>query len=142
VPDHSIEDLLAERGITVSREAIQVTDQYANNLAELSHQPTRTRERAMCGPASPKFKPHGQAQRFPGVHVIVYKLFNPGRQLVRARHYRDLRESALGLWAEAVVWDWALGFFWPVVVELSLPAALFSDNYFAHKVKCAREKAI
>jgi putative transposase len=38
---------------------IHDTDHYANNRAELSHQPTRVRERGMRGFSSP-----GQAQRF------------------------------------------------------------------------------
>ncbi|MEH6637140.1 MAG: hypothetical protein V7700_16590 [Halioglobus sp.] len=37
-----------------------------------------------------------------GTHVAGYKLFNPGRHLVRAEHYRDLRVSALSEWSEEV----------------------------------------
>jgi putative transposase len=35
-------------------------------------------------------------------HAAVYNLFNLGRHLVRAKHYRMLREDAFGRWAEAV----------------------------------------
>jgi transposase-like protein len=46
-----VEDLLAERGITVSRElmpdVIHDNSQYANNRAEQSHEATRVRERVM-----------------------------------------------------------------------------------------------
>jgi len=52
-------------------EVIHDTAQYANNRAELSHQPTRVRERGMrC------FKSARQAQRFLSVHAAVYNLFN------------------------------------------------------------------
>ena len=42
-----------------------------------------------------KLKSVGQAQQFLGAHAAVYNLFNLGRQLVRAQHYRDLRISVL-----------------------------------------------
>jgi putative transposase len=69
------------------------TTQYANNRAELSHQPTRVRERGMR-----RFKSTWQAQRFLSVHAAVYNLFNLGRHLVSASHYRDLRQSAFASW--------------------------------------------
>ena len=47
--------------------SIHDTSQYANNRAELSHQPTRVRERGMR-----RFKSIVQAQRFLGVHSAVY----------------------------------------------------------------------
>jgi putative transposase len=47
-------------------ETIHDTTQYANNRAELSHQPTRVRERGMRG-----FKSTWQAQRFLSVHAAV-----------------------------------------------------------------------
>ena len=43
-----------------------------------------------------------QAQRFVAVHAAVYNLFNLGRHLVRAQHYRDLRTGAFGEWRRAV----------------------------------------
>ena len=46
------------------------TSQYANNRAELSHQPTRVRERGMRRFVSPY-----QAQRFLSIHAAVYNLF-------------------------------------------------------------------
>ena len=83
-------------------EAVHVTDQYANNRAEQSHEPTRVRERGMRDPASRKFKSPAQAQRFLGNHAAVYNLFNLGRHLVRAEHYRNLRVSAFSEWSRAV----------------------------------------
>jgi hypothetical protein len=38
-------------------------------------------------------RPAGQAQRFLGAHAAVYNLFDLGRHLVRAEHYRNLRET-------------------------------------------------
>ncbi len=78
-------------------DVIHDTSQYANNRAEQSHEATRIRERGMR-----RFKSAKQAQRFLGVHAAVYNLFNLGRYLIRAEHYRNLRLSAFGRWAEAV----------------------------------------
>ena len=70
---------------------------YANNRAELSHQPTRVRERGMR-----RFKSMSQAQRFVGVHAAVSILFNLGRHLIAAAHYRTLRQGAFSSWDRAV----------------------------------------
>ena len=83
-------------------EVIHVTDRYANNRAEQSHEATRVRERGMRGPASRKFKSVRQAQRFVSVHAAVQNLFNLSRHLVGAQHYRDLRISAFTGWGRAV----------------------------------------
>ena len=64
-------------------ETIHDTSKYANNRAELSHQPTRVRARGMR-----KFKSMHQAQRFLSAHAAVYNLFNLGRHLVSAKNYR------------------------------------------------------
>jgi len=74
-------------------EAIHSTQQYESNRAEQSHEATRVRERGMRGPASRKFKSVVQAQRFLGAHAAVSNLFNLGRHLIRAQHYRDRRIS-------------------------------------------------
>jgi putative transposase len=74
-------------------ESIHDTTQYANNRAELSHQPTRVRERGMrC------FKSVRQAQRFLSVHAAVYNLFNVGRHLLSAKNHRLLRMRAFASW--------------------------------------------
>jgi putative transposase len=77
-------------------ESIHDTSQYANNRAELSHQPTRVRERGMR-----RFKSTQQAQRFLGTHAAVYNLFNLGRHLVSAKHYRIFRARAFASWKYA-----------------------------------------
>jgi putative transposase len=74
-------------------ESIHDTSHYANNRAELSHQPTRVRERGMR-----RFKSTQQAQRFLSTHAAVYNLFNLGRHLVSAKHYRIFRENAFASW--------------------------------------------
>jgi putative transposase len=78
-------------------EAVHDKSQYANNRAELSHQPTRVRERGMR-----RFKSTMQAQRFLSAHAEVYNLFNLGRHLISARHYRNLRQGAFASWKSAV----------------------------------------
>ena len=77
-------------------EAVHVTERYANNRAEQSHEPTRVRERVMR-----RFKSTGQAQKFLDAHRAVSNLFNLGRHLVGAEHYRNLRRSALNEWSLA-----------------------------------------
>ncbi len=71
---------------SVMPSVIHSTKQYENNRAEVSHQPTRQRERQMR-----KFKSPGQAQRFLSVHGLVQNLFRVGRHLLQARHHRELR---------------------------------------------------
>ena len=78
-------------------ETIHDTSQYANNRAELSHQPTRVRERGMR-----RFKSPQQAQRFLTVHAAVYNLFNLGRHHVSAKNYRFFRSRAFSSWNYAV----------------------------------------
>jgi putative transposase len=74
-------------------DTIHDTSQYANNRAELSHQPTRVRERVMR-----RFKSPQQAQRFLTVDAAVYNLFNLGRHLVSAKNYRFFRSRAFSSW--------------------------------------------
>ncbi len=100
-PRKIVTDKLRSYGVAhreIIPDTIHDTSQYANNRAELSHQPTRVRERGMR-----RFKTHRQAQRFLNIHAAVYKLFNLGRHLVSAQHYRNLRENAFGRWSEATV---------------------------------------
>jgi putative transposase len=78
-------------------ESIHDTSQYANNRCELSHEPTRERERGMR-----KFKSMEQAQRFLNAHAAVYNLFNLGRHLVSAENYRFFRQRAFASWERAV----------------------------------------
>ena len=78
-------------------ETIHSTKQYENNRAEQSHEATRVRERGMR-----RFKSVMQAQRFVTAHAAVANLFNLGRHLVSAGHYRNLRVRAFSEWSRAV----------------------------------------
>ena len=71
------------------------TRQYANNRAEVSHQPIRQRERQMR-----RFKSAAQLQRFASVHGVVQNLFRVGRHLLRAVHHRLLRTRSFRIWDE------------------------------------------
>ena len=71
------------------------TKQYQNNRAEVSHQPTRQRERQMR-----RFKSASHAQRFLSVHRLVLNLFRVGRHLLRAANHRLLRTHSFGVWRE------------------------------------------
>src|SRR5712691_467045 len=72
---------------------VHSTRQYENNRAEVSHQPTRQRERQMR-----RFKSTAHAQRFLSVHGLVRNLFRLGRHLLRAAHHRLLRTRAFLVW--------------------------------------------
>ena len=98
-PRKIVTDKLGSYGVAhreLIPDAIHDTSRYANNRAELSHQPTRTRERGMR-----RFKSMRQAQRFLGVHSAVHNLFNLGRHLISAKHYREFRERAFASWESA-----------------------------------------
>ena len=71
------------------------TAPYANNQADVAHQPTRQPERQMR-----RFKSAVHAQRFLAVHGSVPNLFRVGRHPLRAVHHRRLRTQAFGVWPE------------------------------------------
>ena len=70
---------------------------YANNRAEVSHEPTRQRGRHMRG-----FSSSTQAQKFLTLHGLTQNLFRLGRHLMQAVNYRLLRTQAFQVWQEAV----------------------------------------
>ena len=75
-PGRIVTDKLRSYGVAhreLIPDAFHDTSQYANNRAELSHQPTRVRERGMR-----RFKSMHQAQRFLSTHATVYNLFQSG----------------------------------------------------------------
>ncbi|HJN44296.1 MAG: IS6 family transposase [Acidobacteria bacterium] len=78
---------------TVMPSVVHCTDQYANNRAEVSHQPTRQRERQMR-----RFKSAAHVQQFVSVHGLVQNLFRVGRHLLRPIHHRLLRRRAFQVW--------------------------------------------
>ena len=74
-----------------------INQMYANNRAEVSHQPTRQQEYHMRG-----FSSSPQAQRFLTLHGLTQNLFRLGRHLMQAVNYRLLRTQAFQVWKEAV----------------------------------------
>jgi len=95
-PRRVVTDKLRSYGVAhreLIPDTIHDTSQYANNRAELSHQPTRVREQGMR-----RYKSAHQAQRFLSTHAAVYNLFNLGRHLISAKHYRVLRQRAFASW--------------------------------------------
>ena len=99
-PRKIVTDKLRSYGVAhreLMPDVIHSTEQYEKNRAEQSHEATRVRERGMR-----RFKSVTQAQRFLGAHAAVSNLFNLGRHLVGAQHYRDLRISAFTDWSSAV----------------------------------------
>ena len=96
VPRRLITDQLrsyAAAARIVMPSVVHVTDQYANNRAEVSHQPTRQRERQMR-----RFKSAAQLQRFASVHGTVQNLFRVSRHLLRSAYHRLLRTRAFVEW--------------------------------------------
>lgn len=67
-----------------------------NNRAELSHQPTRQKERQMR-----RFKSARQAQRFLSAHGPINNLFRCRRHTLTRNAYRGMREKAFSMWREA-----------------------------------------
>ena len=82
---------------TIMPSVHHINQVYANNRAEVSHQPTRQQEYHMRGFAS-----SSQAQRFLTLHGLTQNLFCLGRHLMQAVHYRLLRTQAFQVWEEAV----------------------------------------
>ena len=80
---------------TVMPSVLHDTSRYANNRAEVSHQPTRQRERQMR-----RFKSAAQAQRFLSVHGVILNLFRVGRHLLRPANHRMLRARSFLVWSE------------------------------------------
>ncbi len=78
---------------TMMPSVVHCTDRYANNRVEVSHQPTRQRERQVR-----RFKSARHAQRFLSIQGLVLNLFRVGRHLLRSAHHRLLRSRAFAEW--------------------------------------------
>ena len=95
-PRRIVTDKLRSYGVAhreLIPDTIHDTSQYTNNRAELSNWPTRVRERGMR-----RFKSRRHTQRFLSTHAAVYNLFNLGRHLISAKHYRVFRQPAFASW--------------------------------------------
>jgi len=96
IPRQIVTDKLRSYGVahrSLIPEADHKTEQYANNRAELSHQPTRVRERGMR-----RFKSIKQAQRFLESHAAVYNLFNLHRHSLCRRFFKLFRLRSFATW--------------------------------------------
>ena len=96
IPRQIVTDKLRSYGVahrSLIPEADHNTEQYANNQAELSHQPTRVRERGMR-----RFKSIKQAQRFLESHAAVYNLFNLHRHSLCRRFFKLFRLRSFATW--------------------------------------------
>ena len=68
---------------------------YLNNRAEVSHQPTRRRERQMQ-----RFKSARHAQRFLSSQGQIHNLFQLRRHLLAANDHRAARDRAFQTWRD------------------------------------------
>jgi putative transposase len=75
---------------TIMPSVIHDTERYANNRAEVSHEPTRQRDRQMRG-----FKSAAQAQRFLSVHGVIQNLFRVGREPAAISQSQDIASPLL-----------------------------------------------
>jgi putative transposase len=96
VPREIVTDKLRSYGVahrSITPKVDHNTQQYANNRAELSHQPTRVRERGMR-----RFKSITQAQRFLESHAAVNNLFNLHRHSLDRRYFKLFRLRSFATW--------------------------------------------
>ena len=68
---------------------------YLNNRVEVSHQPTRRRERQMQ-----RFKSARHAQRFLSAHARIHNHFQLRRHRLTAVKHRAVRDAAFRTWRE------------------------------------------
>ena len=124
-----IEDLLAERGITVSWESIRLwcikfgaiytrrlkrkhrghgdtfyIDEVFVKINRKQHYLWREvdQDGEVVGVYLQVKRDGATTKRFVATHAAVSNLFHLGRHLVRAEHYRNLRVSAFSEWSRAV----------------------------------------
>jgi putative transposase len=76
--------------------------QYAVRLYHRDNLSHRDIEDLLAERGMRRFKTMYQAQRLASVHAAVSNLFNLGRHLVAAGHYRSLRQGAFASWDRAV----------------------------------------
>mgnify|MGYP001564654787 FL=1 len=100
VPEKIVTDKLGSYSAALRElglEHLHVTGDRLNNRAEVSHQPTRRRERRMG-----RFKSPGSMQLFLSAHDAVYNHFNLQRHLNSRQTLRQTRASAYVAWNEIV----------------------------------------
>ena len=101
VPRVIVTDKLRSYGVA-KREVLPGVEhrqsRYLNNRAEVSHQPTRRRERQMQ-----RFKSARHAQRFLSTHSRIHNHFQLRRHRQTADQHRSARESAFQTWREVTM---------------------------------------
>jgi len=100
IPDKIVTDKLGSYSAALrelSLEHLHVTGGRLNNRAEVSHQPTRRRERRMG-----RFKSPASMQRFLSVHDAIYNHFNVQRHLISRPTLHQMRAKAITEWREIV----------------------------------------
>lgn len=100
IPDNIVTDKLGSYSAALRElglEHLHVTGGRLNNRAEVSHQPTRRRERRMG-----RFKSPGSMQRFLSVHDAIYNQFNLQRHLISRPILRQMRAKAIAEWHQVV----------------------------------------
>ncbi len=97
VPNAIVTDQLRSYGAALRELNLadrHVTGGRSNNRAEVSHQPTRRRERQQI-----RFKSPGSAQRFLSLHAAIANHFNVQRHMISRRTLKTLRATASADWA-------------------------------------------
>jgi len=100
IPDKIVTDKLGSYSTALREFGLQhlhVTGGRLNNRAEVSHQPTRRRERQMGRFTSP-----GSMQRFLSAHDAIYNHFNLQRHLISRPTLRQTRAEAFAEWHQIV----------------------------------------
>lgn len=100
IPDKIVTDKLGSYSAALRELGLEhrhVTSGRLNNRAEVSHQPTRRRERRMG-----RFKSPGSMQRFLSVHDAIYNHFNVQRHLISRPTLRQTRAEAFAEWHQIV----------------------------------------
>ena len=95
-PEELVTDKLRSYGAALKElqaDGLQVSDRWANNRAENSHQPFRRRERAMQ-----RFRRMRSLQTFAAVRSSVCNHFNTERSLSSRNVYKQARTAALAEW--------------------------------------------
>ncbi len=98
LPDAIVTDRLRSYGAALRDLGLtdrHVTASRSNDRAEVSHHPTRQRERLRR-----RFRSPGSAQRFLSTHAAVYNHFNVERHLIFRNTLRHLRSQACAKWRE------------------------------------------